>query len=170
MYLRFATSGPINNITMKKQLFLFTIALAFFTSASFAQTTTPAASPTTIIGAPTYIEAFFKAYEKQGTARAVNNLFKSNKLIDTANLVGLVTKMDSARAAIGPYMGKELIMQRRASNSLILYSYLVKHEFDPIRLTFVFYKAKNEWAIYRLYFDNQVIEELQNSSVITGKP
>lgn len=171
MYLGFATTRPTNNITMKKHLLLFTIVLALFTNSSFAQTTTPAAASTaTIIGPPTYIDAFFKAYEKHGTARAVNNLFKSNKLVDTANLVGLVSKMDSARAAIGLYMGKELIMQRKASNSLVLYSYLVKHEFDPLRLTFIFYKAKNEWVIYRFYFDNQVIEELQSSSVITSKP
>lgn len=152
---------------------LFISVSILLTSSAFAQTTpaaTPAPAVATVKAPPTYIEAFFKAYDKQGTAKAVKDIFKSNKLIDSTNLVGLITKMDSARNNLGQYTGKDLIMQRKASNSLILYSYLVKHEFDAIRLTFVFYKPKNEWVIYRLYFDNQVMDELQNSSVITGKP
>jgi hypothetical protein len=34
----------------------------------------------------------------------------------------------------------------------------------------MFYKPKNEWAIYRLYFDDSISSELEQSAKITAKP
>jgi len=91
-------------------------------------------------------------------------------LVDSTSLKGLIAKIDTTRGLIGMYIGKELIIQRKASNSLVLYSYLVKHEKQPVRFTFMFYKPKNDWVIYRLYFDDQVDNELEESAKINGKP
>jgi hypothetical protein len=147
---------------------------------TFAQTkpaTTPAAATATkapavaaITGPTTLIEKFFKNYDKESTTRAMMEIFKTNPLIDSNSLVKLITKIDTTRSIIGPYLGKELIVQRKASNSLILYSYLVKHQNQPLRFTFMFYKPKNDWVIYRLYFDDSVSSELEQSAKITGKP
>jgi hypothetical protein len=155
-----------------KPLFFIVSALVFICNAALAQTqpiaaATPAA---TVTGVQTHIDKFFKEYDKQSTARAVIDIFKTNKLMDSTRLTGLIVKIDSMRSVIGKYLGKDLIMQRKASNSLVLYSYLLKHESQPARITFMFYKPKNEWEIYRLYFDVDVDAELAESSRITGKP
>ncbi|AYL98558.1 hypothetical protein [Mucilaginibacter celer] len=155
-----------------KPLFLFISALIIAGSA--AAQTQPAATPTPAVaaapGAQAHIDKFFKAYDKQSTARAVIEIFKTNKNIDSTRLTGLIVKIDSMRSIIGKYIGKDLIMQRKASNSLVLYSYLLKHELQPARITFMFYKPKNEWEIYRLYFDVDVDGELAESAKVTGKP
>jgi hypothetical protein len=139
--------------------------------------TTPAVKTEAVVKTPAglitptiLIEKFFKSYDKESTTKAMIDIFKTNPLIDTNSLVRLITKIDTTRSIIGPYMGKDLIVQRKASNSLILYSYLVKHQTQPLRFTFMFYKPKNEWVIYRLYFDDSVSSELEQSAKISAKP
>lgn len=153
-----------------KSIFLIAIAIIICSSV-YAQTpaASTAAKAPAATGATVYIDKFFKTYEKDGTSRVIINIFKTNPLVDSTSLRGLIAKIDTTRALIGLYIGKELIVQRKASNSLILYSYLVKHQNQPVRFTFMFYKPKNDWLIYRLYFDDQVDNELEESAKINGK-
>jgi hypothetical protein len=160
--------------------FVFVVLACAAVSPAFAQTAPakpaataavkPAASIAGIIAPTTLIEKFFKSYDKESTTKAMLDIFKTNPLIDSNSLVKLIIKIDTTRSIIGPYLGKDLIVQRKASNSLVLYSYLVKHQNQPIRFTFMFYKPKNDWVIYRLYFDDSVSSELEQSAKITGKP
>ncbi|WP_345212385.1 hypothetical protein [Mucilaginibacter gynuensis] len=150
---------------MKKTALVLALFCFLLGGSAYAQTTADAAKPQgTVTGATTLIDKFFKAYGKESTNAAVMGLFKTNKLVDSTKLVDLVSKIDAERALLGDYHGKELIVQKKASGSLVLYSYLVKHEKQPVRFTFMFYKPKNEWMIYRLYFDDQVETELQDSA------
>lgn len=150
--------------------FAFVLFACIIGSSAHAQTTPAAKGPAGIVSVTTIIDKFFKTYENDGSSKAVIGIFKTNPLVDSASLTKLIAKIDTTRSFIGPYVGKELIVQRKASNSLVLYSYLAKHQNQPVRFTFMFYKAKNDWAIYRLYFDDQVDNELEESAKITGKP
>jgi hypothetical protein len=156
---------------------LLMVLFCILCTSTYAQTQ-PAAKPETAAKAPvatatgavTFIDKFFKTYEAEGTSKAIINIFKTNPLVDSTSLRGLIAKIDTTRGLIGLYVGKELIVQRKASNSLVLYSYLVKHQKQPVRFTFMFYKPKNDWVIYRLYFDDQVDNELEESAKISSKP
>jgi len=156
-------------------LIMLTVAAGSRVSAQTATTAKPEASAKTttaagIIAPTTLIEKFFRSYDKESTTKAMIDIFKTNPLIDSNSLVKLIAKIDTTRSLIGAYTGKDLIVQRKASNSLVLYSYLVKHQNQPLRFTFMFYKPKNEWAIYRLYFDDSISSELEQSAKITAKP
>ncbi|WP_184550195.1 hypothetical protein [Mucilaginibacter sp. FT3.2] len=160
--------------------FVFIVLASAIGTGAYAQTKTAtkpeavAKSATTsvagITGPTTLIEKFFRSYDKESTTKAMIDIFKTNPLIDSNSLVRLITKIDTTRSIIGAYLGKDLIVQRKASNSLVLYSYLVKHQNQPLRFTFLFYKPKNEWVIYRLYFDDSVSSELEQSAKLTAKP
>ncbi|HEY8929372.1 MAG TPA: hypothetical protein VIM55_09295 [Mucilaginibacter sp.] len=126
-----------------------------------------AATPKTTAG---ILETFFKKYKDDGTAAAIDYLFGTNKYFtNTAGITQLKSKLDSLRQGIGSYLGRDLISQRQASNSLVSYSYLVKHEIQPIRFTFMFYKAQNEWALYRFKYDDQMDAELEEAGKINSK-
>jgi len=126
-----------------------------------------AATPKTTAG---ILETFFKKYKDDGTAAAIDYLFGTNKYFtNTAGINQLKSKLDSLRQGIGAYLGRDLIAQRQASNSLVSYSYLVKHEIQPIRFTFMFYKAQNEWALYRFKYDDQMDAELEEAGKINSK-
>ena len=148
---------------------IFTV-LTFIVCFSASAQTTPAKAPAGVVGVTSIIDKFFKSYENDGTSKAVIEIFKTNPLVDPSSLTKLIAKIDTTRGYIGAYVGKELVVQRKASNSLVLYSYLAKHQNQPVRFTFMFYKAKNDWAIYRLYFDDQIDNELEESAKVTGKP
>ncbi|RYZ97296.1 MAG: hypothetical protein EOP47_22020 [Sphingobacteriaceae bacterium] len=156
---------PYFSLKFKAAAIIPALLIIFFCSSAYAQTTPAAetAKPQAATGVTVLIDKFFKTY-KEDTRKAVIDLFKTNPLIDSSKLTDLIDKINKEREPMGKYAGKELISQKKASNSLVLYSYLVKHELQPVRFTFMFYKPKNEWIIYRFYFDGNVETELQNSA------
>ena len=129
-----------------------------------------AKAPAVSKGAVAIIDTFFKKYKNDGTSPAIDFLFKTNILFtDVARITLLKVKLDSLRQSIGGYIGKELISQKNAGNSLVLYSYLVKHDNQPIRFTFMFYKAKDDWILYRFKYDDQMDLELEDAGKINMK-
>ncbi|MEO6149786.1 MAG: hypothetical protein ABIN95_08930 [Mucilaginibacter sp.] len=152
--------------TVNKTFIVLATITTIFCSTAFAQTKTDTAAVKTagpVIAVMPLIEKFFKDYKESSDA-AVKNIFTTNPNIDPAKFSELISKMDKAREVVGKYQGKELIVQKKAGISLVVYSYLVKHEIQPLRYTFMFYKPKNEWMIYRLYFDDSVESELQEAT------
>ena len=129
-----------------------------------------APKPAVSKGATAIIDKFFVAYKDDGTAAAVDYLFGTNKYFtNNSAITVLKAKLDSLRQTVGPYVGKELIIQKNASPSLIFYSYLVKNEIQPIRFTFTFYKPQNEWVLYRFKYDDQMDAELEEAGKISNK-
>lgn len=116
------------------------------------------------------VDTFFKKYKNDGTSAAIDFLFGTNKYFtNTTGISQLKAKLDSLRQGIGMYLGKDLISQKNASNSLYFYSYLVKHEVQPLRFTFIFYKPQNEWVLYRFKYDDQMDVELEDAGKINNK-
>ena len=132
-----------------------------------AQATATTAAPK---GAMSLADSFFKKYKEDGTAAAIDYIFSTNKLFDNNAGVGVLkVKLDSLRQTIGLYTGKDLIGQKNAGNGLYLYSFLVKHENSPLRFTFIFYKPKNDWVLYRFKYDDQLDVELIDAAKIVNK-
>jgi len=81
----------------------------------------------------------------------------------------LKSKLDSLGLSIGKYEGRELIAQKNAGTSLVIYSYLVKHENQPVRFIFMFYKPKDQWELYRFNYDDAMDLELIEAAKINNK-
>jgi hypothetical protein len=140
----------------------------------FANAQTAAKSTETVAAAPkgamSLVDSFFKKYKEDGTAAAIDYVFGTNKLFDNNAGIGVLKiKLDSLRHTIGLYTGKDLIVQKNAGNGLYLYSFLVKHENSPLRFTFIFYKPKNDWVLYRFKYDDQLDIELIDAAKIVNK-
>ena len=170
----------MNNIALKyvlKRSFLLAAIVIGSTIAVSAQTAKPAktdkaatdAKAPVAKGVTTYIETFFKKY-KTSPDSAIDYIFGTNKLFATnPQITILKNKLDSLEFSLGKYEARELIAQKSSSPSLVLYSYLVKHENQPIRFTFIFYKAQNDWALYRFNYDDQMDLELFEAAKINNK-
>ncbi|MDP9077603.1 MAG: hypothetical protein M3O71_09300 [Bacteroidota bacterium] len=147
--------------------------LAMYAKAQEAAPAKPAAKPAAapvVKGAADLVNTFFKKYKEDGTSLAIDYLFGTNKYFtNTAGINQLKAKLDSLRQGIGLFLGKDLIVQKNASNSLVFYSYLVKHEIQPIRFTFIFYKPQNDWVLYRFKYDDQMDIELEDAGKINSK-
>ena len=119
--------------------------------------------------AATILDGFFKRY-KTSADSAVDYLFGTNKYFSNpGGIAQLKAKLDSMRLSLGAYVGHELIVQKTASPSLILYSYLVKHDIQPVRFTFIFYKPHSDWVFYRFLFDDQMDLEMEDGAKIGNK-
>ena len=159
------------------RMFLLTAIVCSCSFYSFAQTEVKPAevkpdakSAVVPKGAAGLIETFFKKYKDDGTGPAIDYLFATNKLFDNnAGIATLKVKLDSLRQSVGKYLGKDLITQKNAGISLVLYSYLVRHENSPIRFTFIFYKPQNDWVLYRFKYDDQIDGELEDAGKINNK-
>jgi len=116
------------------------------------------------------IDEFFKKYKDEGTGPALDYFFGTNKyFMNAEGLAQLKVKLDSVRQSLGAYVGKELISQKSASGSLVLYSYLVKHEVQPMRFTFILYKPHNDWVFYRFLYDDRMDQEMEEAVKINNK-
>jgi hypothetical protein len=113
----------------------------------------------------TIIDSFFTMYEKAGFENAVYNLFETNHnaTYNRNEVLSLVTLFNETVVLLGDYYGHEFICGSWIGNSLRLYSYIVRYKSEPLKFTFVFYKAKDEWVIQNFYFDNSLIQELKET-------
>ena len=108
---------------------------------------------------------FFEKY-KSNTLDAMNFMYSSNKNFENnkAAIDSLNIKLVNLIKQLGEYKGSEFITERKVGESLILRSYLVKYDLQPIRFTFMYYKPKDRWILYYFYFDSSVEEELKSSA------
>eukprot|EP01133_Synstelium_polycarpum_P018594 gene18594-22248_t len=111
------------------------------------------------------IDAFFKNYESN-PENAIDYIFSTNKSFMPQQIIELKGKLASTATTIGAFNGIEQITTKNTSQSLVLMSYLVKHEKQPLRFTFIFYKPKDQWILYKFKFDDNVDAELEESGRI----
>jgi hypothetical protein len=157
-----------------KRMFLVAATVCCCTFCALGQTAAkPAAPAKPAVAAPrtaaSILDNFFKKY-KDSSDVAIDYLFATNKYFTNASgIATLKVKLDSLRISLGDYVGHELILQKSASPSLILYTYLVKHEIQPVRFTFMFYKPHSDWVLYRFKFDEAMDVELEEAGKINNK-
>lgn len=111
-----------------------------------------------------YVESFFTKYRDAGTGEAIDYIASTNKKLQ--GLGTLKFKIDSVRSRAGSFTGYSEITKKKAAEGLILFSYLVKHEDQPMRFTFVFYKPRANWMLYDIEIDTDVINDLVTSGKI----
>ena len=111
------------------------------------------------------IDSFFKKYENSPEA-AIDYVFTTNKVFTLDQTSDLKSKLMEVQSKIGKFQEIELITSKHTSKSLVLYSYLVKHENQPLRFTFIFYKSNKQWKLYKFKFDDDFAKELEEAGRI----
>lgn len=109
------------------------------------------------------LNEFFEKYRDEGSSKAVDFIFGTQSGAKLDQLTELKSKLLTLSNSAGKFTGYESITTQHAGNSLIYYSYLVKHEYQPFRFIFIFYKSSNAWRIHKFKFDDQVDSELEEA-------
>ena len=106
---------------------------------------------------------FMELYKKNG-ARAVYFFFEGNKFDPgVAGTEYAAKKLDTVVQELGNYRDYELLTCNKAGNSLVLLSYMVKYDREPIRFNLYYYKPDKEWLPYHYTFDTDLRKELDVS-------
>ncbi|NVN95958.1 MAG: hypothetical protein HXX18_11805 [Bacteroidetes bacterium] len=114
------------------------------------------------------ITTFFDKFEKEGSNSAIDYIYSTNKSSNVLKneVDELKTKLTKTIELLGKYHGYEYIVSKSVGTSLILYSYLIKYDRQPIRFTFILYKADNEWALFNFLYDAKFDEELKEAAKV----
>ena len=115
------------------------------------------------------ITKFFSTYESKKPMDAVDYIFSTNPWIierSKDQVESLKNQLSNNISLLGKYSGNELITSRQVGESLVLYSYLIKYERQPLRFTFIFYKPAEKWMIQNFKFDSDIDEELEEAARI----
>jgi hypothetical protein len=115
------------------------------------------------------VSKFFAEYEKDGSSKALDNLYKNNEWMNRAT--DAITKLKQQLSSlnvdyVGEYYGYELIVEKKLSDSFILMSYLVKFDRQPIRFTFQFYRPNKEWRTHSFKYDGNIDDEIEESAKV----
>jgi hypothetical protein len=114
------------------------------------------------------VDKFFNDYEKKGAKIAVEELYKTN--VWTSRIKDQVDDIKSKlenynEELVGKYYGYVFIDKIESSDCFAIYSYLLKFDRQPLRLTFKLYKPSDKWILYSFSFDVSFDEDLEKSLI-----
>ena len=109
---------------------------------------------------------FFEKYKTQQSDSALDYLFKTNKFSSEAKeqTESLKLSLKQVFASNGNYFGNELLSKKTAGSCIVMFTYLVKHEKEPLLFRLSFYKPLNTWEISDFKFTSKIDEELEEAS------
>src|ERR1043166_5236399 len=113
------------------------------------------------------INRFFERYSQGDVDGAFKTIFSTNKWLNSKEkLEAIKNNLNSIVRQIDKYQGYEFIT-RKSVGSVVLCSYLVKYNRQPLRFTFILYKPSNNWMLYNFEYDDKFDEELKEAAKIT---
>ncbi|MCH7413604.1 hypothetical protein MM213_08920 [Belliella sp. R4-6] len=96
---------------------------------------------------------------------ALDFIFSSNKWIEETQTQEVKNKLTELTKLIGSYQENEAIANKSVGQNYLLYTFLVKHDRQPIRFMFIYYKPKDKWQLQKFqYYDNLENELIEASS------
>ena len=108
-------------------------------------------------------EHFFMLFETDSDI-AVDFIFSTNKWFNTSSMPQLAESKGKIKKLfyLGNYRGFELASKKLFSPSLVLITYIVKYDRQPIKIEFYFYKPEKNWQIQTFRFEEDLKNDLQN--------
>lgn len=138
---------------MKKLIILATVTLFSFTT--FGQS-----NPEDLIN------TFFKEYAKT-PSKAIEDIYATNPWSSRIKdgIEAIKNEVNKCTVDyVGKYYGYELITKKQFSESLVLYSYMVKYDRMPMRFIFKFYKPNDKWTLNSFLVDTDLGEEIEQAA------
>ena len=134
---------------------LFSLLLSSLTYISFAQN-----SPEDIIN------KFFDLYKKDGSDKALDYIFSTNKYAgDSQEAIKTLKENLHKTATIdGAFWGYDLLSRKSAGQNFVMFTFLVIHDRDPLTFRILFYKPFDKWQVQNFKFDDKMDDELEEAS------
>ncbi len=107
------------------------------------------------------VTQFLEIYSEEGVDQGLKYLFEYNPWIN--NFESLSTRLLELTSQIGMLKGSDLIVTKKIGNAMIMFSYLMKYERQPIRFNITFYRPGTNWQVQDFRYDDELIQELISS-------
>ncbi|WP_170934730.1 hypothetical protein [Hymenobacter gelipurpurascens] len=108
---------------------------------------------------------FFSLYKSGDSNKSVDYLFTNSDFSkDIADGIDdLKRQLKKQIDADGKFLGADLLSKRVAGPNYVIYSYLVRHQREPLTFNFIFYKASDKWQLQNFKYHNKTDEELEEA-------
>lgn len=112
-----------------------------------------------------FTDQFFNLYKTKGANEAIDYIFPTNKWMNDSKdqIENVKFKLNSTLKLLGEYEGYDLITKKTVGEHLLLYTFLVRYDRQPLRFTMIFYNPSKEWRLYNFSYDDSLDEELQEA-------
>lgn len=106
------------------------------------------------------VNQFFKSFEISPD-NAIDELMSSNPWLNgnQGGINQLKVQLKSSMEIVGTYRGFEKISEIKKGESIVQFIYISKHDRQPLRFIFTFYKPEKEWRILNFLFDDKPLED-----------
>lgn len=137
------------------KLFAILILSLFFTNVSIAQS-----SPQDIT------RKFFTLYKAGDSDKAIDYLFSNNPYSSdiTEGIEDVKRQLKKLIGQIGNYNEADLLGAKTAGVNVIMYSFLVRHDKQPLTFYIMFYKPNEKWQMQSFKYLSNTSEELEEAS------
>jgi hypothetical protein len=115
---------------------------------------------------PEIVVKFFEVYKKEGSDKAIDYIFSTNKYAaeNKSAIEELKTKLKTISTIDGLYCGYDILSIKSAGENYKMFTILTRHERDPITFRIIFYCPQDKWQVQNFKFDNKMDEELEEAS------
>lgn len=112
------------------------------------------------------VDQFFSLYRTKGASEAVDYVFSTNKWMDESKdqIENVKFKLNNTLKLLGKYEGHNLITKKTVGEHLLLYTFIVRYDRQPLRFTMLFYNPSKDWRLYNFSYDDSFDEELKEAA------
>lgn len=109
---------------------------------------------------------FFSIYKQGDSDKALDYLFSNSPYAKDIQegIDDVKRKLKRHVDQIGEYRGYDLLTKRTAGPNLILFTFLVRHDREPMTFQMLYYRPNDKWQMQNLKYSNSTDEELEEAS------
>jgi hypothetical protein len=109
---------------------------------------------------------FFATYKLGDTDKAIEYLFSNTPYAkDISDAIEDVKRqLKKTAGQIGKFYGADLLTSKTAGRNLIMLTYLVRHDREPLVFNIMFYKPNEKWQMQNFKYGNSIDDELEEAS------
>lgn len=109
---------------------------------------------------------FFDTYKLGDTDKAIDYLFSNSPYAKeiAEGIEDVKRQLKKTSGQIGKFYGADLLSTRTAGASLIMLTYLVRHDREPLVFNIMFYRPNDKWQMQNFKYGNSIDDELEEAS------
>lgn len=109
---------------------------------------------------------FFEVYKQGDTEKAIDYLFSNTNYANeiSEGIEDVKRQLKKTAGQIGKFYGADLITTKTAGANLIMLTYLVRHDREPLVFNIMFYRPNNKWQMQNFKYGNAIDDELEEAS------
>lgn len=109
---------------------------------------------------------FFEVYKQDGTDKALDYLFSNTSYAKeiSEGIEDVKRQLKKSTGLLGKYYGVDLLTTKTAGPNIIMLTFLVRHDREPLVFNLMFYKPNDKWQMQNFKYGSSIDDELEEAS------